>query len=119
MEIHAMTNKHANEELLHNVPIPANHPKRLYLLHDSVQQVWEQAGVKYVGDGNNGCPLGLTDLEEAWVEGKRQFPSKFHDLPRVKVLPETPVRRITFGRMNGALVANFVGLVDGRHVLAP
>jgi len=79
---------------------PRESPKRLYPLWGSAQQAWKQADVKYVGDGNIGRPVGLTDLEEAWVEGKRQFPSRFHDLSRVKVLSEILARRVTEGRMS-------------------
>jgi len=39
------------------------------------------------------------------VEGKRQFPSRFHDLSRVKVLSETLARRVTFCGMNSSLIA--------------
>ena len=89
----------------------------MHPLQDSAQQAWEQAGVTYISDGNNSRPVGLTDLEEAWMEGKRQFPSRFHDLSRVKVLSETLARRVTFGRTNGSLIATGVDLIDGHHVL--
>jgi hypothetical protein len=62
--------------------------------------------------------VGLTDLAKAWVEGKRQFPSRFHGLSHVKVLSEALARRVTSGRMNGSLVATDVDLVDSCHVLA-
>ena len=54
--------------------------------------------------------MGLTDLKEAWVEGKRQFPSRFHDLSCMKALSEMLARRVTEGRMNGILVATGVDL---------
>jgi hypothetical protein len=79
---------------------PRELPKRLYPLWGSAQQAWEQADDKYVGDGNIGRPVGLTGLEEAWVEGKRQFPGRFHDLSRVKVLSEILARCVTEGRMS-------------------
>jgi choline dehydrogenase-like flavoprotein len=107
--------QHGYEGPLHTMPIHMNHPKRLYPLRESIKQAWEQAGVTYVGDGNNGHPLGLTDFEEAWMEGKRQFPNKFFDLSQVKILPKTIVRRVTLDGKSGKLVATGIDLMDGGH----
>src|SRR4051794_34665118 len=93
MEIRAMRNNMGIRDSAYCL-IPANHPKRLYPLRDLVQQAWEQAGVKYVGDSNNRRPLGLRDLERAWVGGKRQLQRKFNDLSHVKVLFEMLACRV-------------------------
>ena len=110
--------QHGYDGPLHAFPIPMHHPKRLYPLRESVKQAWQQAGVDYIGDGNNGHPLGLTDLEEVWIEGKRQFPGKFFDLSRVTILPKTLVHRVTIEGKAGELVAGGVELVDGRRISA-
>ena len=110
--------QHGYEGPLHTTPIPMNHPERMYPLRESVRLAWEQAGVDYIGDGNTGHPLGLTDLEEAWIEGKRQFPGKFFDLSLVKVLLETLVRSVTIEERAGKLAATGIDLMDGRHISA-
>lgn len=99
-------------------PISANHPKRMYPLREPLKKAWEQAGVKYIVDANNGSPLGISDLQEVWVDGIRPLPGKFLDLSRVTVILDTLVHRITMTRREGRLVATGVDLVDGHHIEA-
>jgi hypothetical protein len=108
--------QHGYEGPLHTTPIPNNHPKRLYPLREPLRQAWGEAGVKYVGDGTYGQSLGLTDLEEAWIRGKRQFPIETFDLSRVQVLAGTLVHRVNLERKNGDLVATGVKLMNGDHI---
>lgn len=108
--------QHGYDGPLHAVPLNANFPKRMYPLREPLQKAWEQAGVKYIPDINSGQPLGLCEMEEAWVEGMRQLPSKSYDLSHVKVLSETLVHRVTMERKNERVVATGVELVDGYHV---
>lgn len=110
--------QHGYEGPLHNVPIPANHLRGCIHFGTRPSKRGNRPVSSMLVMVTTGRPVGLTDLEEAWVEGKRQFPSRFHNLSRVMALSETLARRVTEGRMNGSLVATGVDLVDGRHVLA-
>lgn len=110
--------QHGYDGPIHVTPIYANHPKRLYPLREPLKKAWEEGGVKYIPDGNNGYPLGVADIEEAWLEGKRQLPSKSFDLSRVKILPETLVERVTTQMRNGKLTATGVDLIGGHHISA-
>ncbi len=110
--------QHGYDGPIHAMPIYGNHPKRSYPLREPIKKAWEQAGVDYLKDGNNGQPLGISDIEEAWLNGKRQLPSKFFDLSRVNILSETLVHRITTAETDGKLVATGVDLVGGHHISA-
>ncbi|KAK7892516.1 hypothetical protein LTR67_007613 [Exophiala xenobiotica] len=45
---------HGYEGPLTATPVRANWPKRKYPLRESVQKAWEEAGVRYIADGNKG-----------------------------------------------------------------
>ena len=110
--------QHGYDGPIHAMPIYGNHPRRSYPLREPLRKAWEQAGVQYLLDGNNGHPLGISDIEEAWVEGKRQLPSKFFDLSPVRILPETLVHRVTTEMRNEKLVATGINLIGGHHISA-
>ncbi|KAK3065600.1 hypothetical protein LTS18_000077 [Coniosporium uncinatum] len=110
---------HGYEGLIHVVPVKANWAKRTYPLRKAVQEAWAQSGVDYIEDGNAGDPLGLTELVEAWDEGKRQLPSKSFDLEGVDIVTDTLVHRVTFTQDQGHEPrAKGVELISGQHINA-
>ncbi|KIX03248.1 uncharacterized protein Z518_06800 [Rhinocladiella mackenziei CBS 650.93] len=110
---------HGYEGTLKAVPMKANWPKRKYPLREPVRKAWEEAGVKYNPDGNNGNQNGLTEMVEVWVQGRRQLPNKILDLSLVDVRDVSTVHRVTFDTTSaGEPVANGVDLVGGEHIAA-
>ena len=99
-------------------PVRSNWPARKYPLRGVVQRMWEEAGVKYLVDGNNGNQNGLTELVEAWVEGQRQLPGKLLDLRKLEIRLESVVQRVTFEKNGEELVASGVDLASGEHFVA-
>ncbi|EXJ82765.1 hypothetical protein A1O3_06580 [Capronia epimyces CBS 606.96] len=107
---------HGYDGTLKVVPMKANHPSRHYPLRETIQRAWEEAGVKYNPDGNNGNQNGLTEMVELWVKGQRQLPSQALDLSRVEIRDFSVVSRITFDHSaGGEPVATGVDLVGGEH----
>lgn len=100
-------------------PIRANWPARKYPLREPLQKAWEEVGVQYLPDGNNGQQNGLTEMVEVWLKGARQLPGKILDLSKVEVRESSTVQRVTFEQVNGQEpVANGVDLVGGEHLVA-
>ncbi|EHY53771.1 hypothetical protein HRR83_003985 [Exophiala dermatitidis] len=110
---------HGYDGIFKVVPIRANHPKRHYPLRETIQKAWEEAGVPYKPDGNNGNQNGLTEMVELWVDGKRQLPSQVLDLSRVEIRLSTRVRRVILDTsVAGEPVATGVELVSGERLPA-
>ncbi|KIX99801.1 uncharacterized protein Z520_04437 [Fonsecaea multimorphosa CBS 102226] len=112
--------QHGYDGPLKLTPIRSLWPARKYPLRESVQKMWEEAGVKYIPDGNAGDQNGLVEFVEVWVNSARQLPSKILDLTKVDVRTMSTVQRVTFGSVQGQdqPVANGVDLVGGEHVVA-
>ncbi|KIW23911.1 uncharacterized protein PV07_12073 [Cladophialophora immunda] len=112
--------QHGYDGPLKLTPIRSLWPARKYPLRESVQKMWEEAGVKYIPDGNSGHQNGLVEFVEVWVNSARQLPSKIFDLTKVDVRTMSTVQRVTFGTIEGQdqPVANGVDLVGGQHFVA-
>ncbi|OAP59416.1 hypothetical protein AYL99_06714 [Fonsecaea erecta] len=112
--------QHGYDGPLKLTPIRALWPSRKYPLRESVQKMWEEAGVRYIPDGNAGDQNGLVEFVEVWANGARQLPSKVFDLSKVDVRTMSVVQRVTFAKVEGLEhpVANGVDLVGGEHVVA-
>ncbi len=109
---------HGYDGPLTATPVRANWPKRKYPLRETVQKAWEEAGVRYIADGNKGDQNGLTEMVEVWLQGARQLPGKFYDLSLVEIRDHCRVQRVTFDHKCGEAVANGVDLVGGEHIVA-
>ncbi|KAJ9610823.1 hypothetical protein H2200_005600 [Cladophialophora chaetospira] len=100
------------------VPVRTLWPNRKYPLRDTVQMMWEEAGDKYLVDGNNGDQNGLTELVEVWVDGMRQLPHKVFDLSKIEIRTGSAVQRVTFDESGAEPAANGVDLSTGEHLIA-
>ena len=109
---------HGYDGVLTATPVRANWPKRKYPLRETVQKAWEEAGVRYIADGNKGDQNGLTEMVEVWLQGAHQLPGKFFHLSLVEIRDHCPVQRVTFDHKSGEPVANGVDLVGGEHIVA-
>ncbi|ETI25333.1 hypothetical protein G647_02105 [Cladophialophora carrionii CBS 160.54] len=83
------------------VPVRSLWPGRKYPLREAVQNMWEEAGVKYLIDGNGKEQNGLTGSAEV-----------------VEVRPESVMQRVTFEQGDEQPLANGVDLASGEHFVA-
>ncbi|KAK5045860.1 hypothetical protein LTR84_008953 [Exophiala bonariae] len=111
--------QHGYDGFLTATPVKSLHPARQYPLRDKVKQAWDEAGIPYVADGNNGEQNGLTELVEVWVKGRRQLPSKILDLAKVKVRTMTSIARVLIeeGQAIGVETVKGERLLAAREVI--
>lgn len=69
-------------------------------------------------DYNSGHPLGFGEVIENWKDGKRQSASRVLNLSQVKIICNSPVRRVIIEENDGLKRATGIELVSGEKVLA-
>ncbi|OAL36374.1 hypothetical protein AYO20_04270 [Fonsecaea nubica] len=109
--------QHGHDGPLKLTPIRSLWPARKYPLRESIQKMWEEAGARYIPDGNAGDQNGLIEFVEVWVNSVRQLPSKIFDLTKVDIRTTSTVQRVTFSGQDQP-IANGVDLVGGEHLVA-
>lgn len=70
---------------------------RVYGLRSPLQQAWNDIGVQTIMDANAGDSIGVSQLEENWVEGKRQAAPDSYGIRRhsnIKIVTGQLVRRV-------------------------
>lgn len=103
---------------VHVIAVSESDSKRKYPLKAPVQKAWSELGVKQIGDGNDGAPLGMAEIVENWRDGKRQCASQAYDLSGVTVLCHTMVHRIIIEEVSEVKAASGVQLVGGQTISA-
>lgn len=89
---------------------------RHYPLHDTVQRAWAAVGVKRIQDMNNGNPIGLGEMNENRVEGKRQIASQTYKLEGIEVMLKSQVEKVFIEGAKPQAVG--VQLLDGTQIKA-
>jgi choline dehydrogenase-like flavoprotein len=87
-------------------------------LREAHKAAWEDAGVDYLPDPNNGAPNGLGEQISVWDRGQRQFAYKFLDLSGIQIISATAVEKIVFDKRSEVPKAQAVRLSDGRTISA-
>lgn len=88
---------------------------RKYPLRDTALKAWKSLGLKEAADGNDGSPLGISELVENRRDGLRQLTSAVYPLKGVQVMTETIVRRVLLRDEEKGRRATGVELADGRQ----
>jgi choline dehydrogenase-like flavoprotein len=86
---------------------------RKYPLRNTVRKLFENLGLNYKHDLNDGHPQSISDWVESWQDGKRQMTPSIYPLDGVRVLTESLVKRIVLDQGN---VATGVELVNGEII---
>ncbi|KAH7322404.1 GMC oxidoreductase [Stachybotrys elegans] len=88
---------------------------REFPLRQQLLDSWAELGINAVPDldGNAGHPLGVADVQENRVQGRRQIASNTHPLDKVTVLVNTTVAKIVLETVDGSLTATGVELDSG------
>ncbi len=112
------TERHGYSGPVQTISVSSSHPNRRYPLRESVRRGWEELGVQYVPDVNNGDPRGMTELVENWRDGKRQLTSSTYDLNRVQIISNTLVARVELEDVGVTKRATGVVLANGNKIVA-
>lgn len=91
---------------------------RKFPLRETLKQAWEEAGVKYKGDPNDGLPNGVTEAVEVWQNGIRQLPHKLLDLKGVTILEDSKVSRVLLDQATSPPTAKGVEMLDKTRITA-
>ena len=103
---------------IHTASVTSSSPNRKYPLREPTLAAWSKLGHKFNPDGNNGYPLGISELVENWRDGKRQPAAQAYDLTGVQILTNTPAARVIIKDSSSGKVVTGVLLVDGRTISA-
>lgn len=87
---------------------------RNFPLRQPLQAAWGAIGVSFNPDLNSGNPLGLAEMVENRVRGKRQMSSSVYPL-NVHILTETRVHRVIVDEHGGKKVATAVEIAHSNH----
>ncbi|KAF2875852.1 glucose dehydrogenase [Massariosphaeria phaeospora] len=98
--------------------VTSSSPSRKYPLRGPLQSAFSRIGVNKIADGNDGTPIGLSELIENWNQGKRQLASQIYPLDGVQVMTETLVSSIVVEECRGKKVATGVRLANGTTITA-
>lgn len=69
---------------------------RKYPLRDTILEAWNEMGLEYLKDPNNGNPYGIGELVSSWKNGKRQITSSAYNLTGVDIKLNATVQRVLF-----------------------
>ncbi|KAG9602050.1 5-methyltetrahydropteroyltriglutamate-homocysteine methyltransferase, partial [Aureobasidium melanogenum] len=91
-----------------------------YQMHDHIEKLWLDRGLRWNPDLNSGDALGLGYPGTLWNEGQRQFPQNAYDLSGVEVRLRTRVHKILFDDENLSPMPRARGVLthDGETFLA-
>lgn len=90
---------------------------RGYPLCEPIKAAWAAAGVPFIEDMNDGDPIGVADMIENRLDGKRILAPLIYPLDGVDILPETLVKRIIVKDIDGRTVATAVELADNESTI--
>jgi choline dehydrogenase-like flavoprotein len=91
---------------------------RRFPLREDMRRAWEESGVDYKGDPNDGRPNGVTEALQLWLDGKRQLPHQILDLKRVTVMENSKVSKVVFDEGVSPPRVKGVQLLDGTIINA-
>ncbi|KAH0344404.1 hypothetical protein KCU83_g8362, partial [Aureobasidium melanogenum] len=91
-----------------------------YQMHDHIEKLWLDRGLRWNPDLNSGDALGLGYPGTIWNEGQRQYPQNAYDLSGVEVQLRTRVHKILFDDENLSPMPRARGVLthDGETFLA-
>lgn len=65
-------------------------------MHDHIEKLWSDHGLRWNPDINSGYPLGLGYPGTLWDQGRRQYPQDAYDISGVDVRLRTKVHKVLF-----------------------
>ncbi len=92
---------------------------REFPLRNYTLKLWSELGINALPglDGNAGNPLGVGELQENRVDGRRQIAAAVYSLDGITVLTETMVEKVLIENVSGAgLTAVGVKLANGTEI---
>ncbi|KAI0542370.1 putative GMC oxidoreductase [Xylaria digitata] len=91
---------------------------RVYPMREYARQSWNQLGVEELPglDGNAGDPLGIGEVQENRVDGRREIAAAIYSLQNVTVLTHTSVEKILFEKTRKGLSAVGIKLENGTEI---
>ncbi|XXH02515.1 hypothetical protein Hte_008891 [Hypoxylon texense] len=93
--------------------------KRQFPLRDYALQAWREVGIDALPhlDGNAGNPLGVAELQENKMSGRREIASSIYPLDGITVLTETLVEKLLIEKRDrGHLVTIGIKLLNGTEI---
>lgn len=87
-------------------------------LRNKELESWKELGLEAVPnlDGNAGDPLGIAELQESKINGRREISSVIYSLEGVSVLVNTTVQKVLLASSEDHLTANGVELANGTQI---
>jgi choline dehydrogenase-like flavoprotein len=86
---------------------------REYPLKKPLRDAWNQINVRSIADGNDGTPVGISELVENRRNGLRQLSCNAYGQDGVTILTNTVVKKVLTKSSNGQVTATGVEIANG------